>query len=161
MTAGIVAWCDVPAVSRAFRQSLPNGRRRVHFSDEGTKVRRQIMDCYGQLPTGVAVAVAEYTGGDDQVARNECLRALLKAFIDLRVGVAVLDTRGADRDSHDRRVIARALREGLGPAELHYTHRGSRDEPLLALPDAFGWCWGAGGTWKKLVDPLVVVALGP
>lgn len=54
---------------------------------------------------------------------------------------------------------SKARREGRAPAQLRYTHRGSRDEPLLSLPDAVG----AGGTWRHLVDPIVteVLVLGP
>ena len=32
-----------------------------------------------------------------------------------------------------------------------YSHRGSSDEPLLALPDAIGWAVGAGGHFAKQV----------
>lgn len=36
-----------------------------------------------------------------------------------------------------------------------YSHRGSSDEPLLALPDALGWAVGAGGHFAKQVAPSV------
>ena len=160
LTASLIASRDVAKVTKAVKESLPNGRRRAHFSDEGPKLRRRILDSYCRLPTTVAIAVAEYRGGDDQAARNECFKALLGAFVQLRVRVAVLDTRGPDRDAVDRRFIAQALREGHGPSDLQYSHRGSRDEPLLGLPDVFGWRYGAGGAWQEQVVPLLVAKLG-
>jgi hypothetical protein len=74
----------------------------------------------------------------------------------------VLDSRGPDRDRRDRRCIARTLRHIEQPDSLQYTHRGSRDEPLLCLPDAIGWAVGAEGLWKGLAEPVVdeIIELG-
>jgi hypothetical protein len=47
------------------------------------------------------------------------------------------------------------LRDKLAPFDLDYVHRGSRDEALLSLPDAIGWAWGAGGSWRRLVEPMI------
>jgi hypothetical protein len=56
-----------------------------------------------------------------------------------------------------RRILLRAY------PSVQYTHRGSRSEPLLSLPDAIGWAVGAGGMWRRLVEPIVaeVVQVSP
>jgi hypothetical protein len=156
MAAALLVPPDIASTTKSVRGLVPRGQRRTHFSNEGEKERRQIIDTFCQLPINVVIAISAYRGGDDQVARNACIRGLLDTFPRLGVAVAVFDTRDEDRDRADRIEIAAALEAGVGPADLHYTHRGSRDEPLLGLPDAFAWCHGAGGQWKTKIKPKVV-----
>jgi hypothetical protein len=43
-----------------------------------------------------------------------------------------------------------------------FDHRPSRGEPLLWAADAVAWAVGAGGDWKRRIDPVVTVAdIGP
>jgi hypothetical protein len=65
----------------------------------------------------------------------------------------VLDSRG-ERDQRDRQTLARTLAKLR--VDMHYSHRGSKDEPLLGLADAFGWCFGAGKRWGQQVAPHIV-----
>jgi hypothetical protein len=88
---------------------------------------------------------------DDREARNRCLEALVRATNELGVSVLVLDTRGPDRDRQDRVTVALTVR-AASLDRLTYAHRGSRDEPLIALPDAFGWAAGAGKPWRRLIE---------
>jgi hypothetical protein len=90
---------------------------------------------------------AQHLRGDDQPARDRCLRALVEDLGERPVAVLIMDTRGPARDRLDRSTLARAL----GGRELHYSHRGSRDEPLLALPDAVGWAVGAGAPYREII----------
>jgi hypothetical protein len=53
-------------------------------------------------------------------------------------------------------VIRDALVEE-GWSEVTYSHRGSRDEVLLGLPDAVGWAVGAKGRWWGLVSGFTTV----
>lgn len=71
------------------------------------------------------------------------------------VGVVMLDTRQHDRDRLDGAVFKQAIARGHAPAELHYSHRGSLDEPLLWPPDAFVWSYGAGGDWRRRLAPVL------
>jgi hypothetical protein len=129
------------------------GSRRPHLSAEGPARRRRILAAYAALGAEAHVAVAVHDRGDDQVARDRCLGAVLETCRDLGVGRLTLDTRHPDRDRQDRRTIALRLR--AAPFDLDYLHRGSRNEPLLSLPDAIGWAWGAGGEWRRLVAPVI------
>lgn len=159
LAAVLVAVADVQSVTRAMRDSLPPGRRRAHFRSEGARIRRRVLDAYCRLPTRLVVVTAEYRGGNDQVARGACLSAMVEALGPLGVRVLVLDTRDLERDRWDRQVIAQLVRKGQAPPDLVYEHRGSRDELLLGLPDAFAWAYGAGGKWRRQVEPLVALSL--
>ncbi len=154
LTAALVPTSEVAAVSRVVRALTPRGSQRTHLSAERPAARRAILDAYARLPVIVLCAVTEYHGGDDQLSRNICIRILLRSFVGWRVGVATFDTRQPARDVRDRHVIADAINRGGAPQELHYVHRGSRDEVLLSVPDAIGWAIGAGGLWQRHLAPL-------
>jgi hypothetical protein len=155
VTAVIVASGDVHRVAQDVRRVLPPGQRRTHFSAERPSGRRQILDRYCRLAVEAQVAVAEYLGGNDQTARELCLSALSEKFSLRGVKAVVLDSRGPDRDRIDRRLFAHLEKRGLVDPMFTYTHRSSRDEILLGLPDAIGWAYGAGGQWRQQVEPLV------
>lgn len=155
LTAAIIDSTKLQAITQAIRKARPRGNQRTHFSAERPNARRAILDAYTRLDLEVQLAMAEYAGGDDQAARDACLRRFLEYFSRWRVGVVIFDTRGEERDRLDRSLIEQAKREKAAPPELRYTHRGSRNEPLLWVPDAVGWAWGAGKDWRRRVDRLV------
>ncbi len=145
---------DLGSVTRALRSMLPAGRQRLHFSSEGDARRRQILTAIVRLPIVATTVGAPYRRGrDEEPARQRCLVELL-AVISPTVAVLVLDSRGAHRDLNDRRVLRGVVRAS-GRDLPTYSHRGSSDEPLLALPDALGWAVGAGSRFAKQVAPSV------
>jgi len=156
LTAAVVPTMRLQEVTKVIQALVLKGNQRVNLSDESNTRRTQILRAYVALDVPARVAVTAHAGGDDKPARDRCLRALLAGFAELKVQVVLLDTRDEHRNTEDRRVIARAVREGAAP-ELQYDHRRSRSEPLLSLPDAFGWAHGAGGTWRTLVASVVTV----
>lgn len=56
----------------------------------------------------------------------------------------------------DRAILHRAThrvhREGFA---LHYDHRTSSEELLLALPDVAAWCWARSGEWRRRMAPVI------
>jgi hypothetical protein len=36
-----------------------------------------------------------------------------------------------------------------------YEHVDSTSEPLMWISDVVAWCYGAGGHWRKRVDPIL------
>jgi hypothetical protein len=141
VTAVTIPVAALDAARRVVAAVAQRGSKRTHLSAEGASRRRQILADYGRVGPGIEahVAVATYECGDDQAPRNRCLSALVGTCRDLDVVRLTLDTRHPDRDRLDRQAIAAALR--ATPFSLDYVHRGSRDEPLLSLPDAIGWAW--------------------
>jgi hypothetical protein len=146
-----VAARDLGSVTRALRAMVPKGRQRLHFSSEGESQRRQILNGMMRLPiTALTVAAPYQRGRDEEPARGRCIEALI-AGLDPAIVLLVLDSRGAHRDLTDRRVIRGSLLRLAREDGPSYSHRGSSDEPLLALPDALGWSVGAGGYFTRTV----------
>lgn len=155
MTVVVIPAGSLDAARQVVGGVVPRRSRRTHLSAENDGRRRQILRAYSGLGHVEAhIALAPYEGGDDQAPRDRCLALLLATCRRLGVVRLTLDTRLPDRDRLDRRTIAAVVR-GLAPFDLDYHHRGSRDEPLLSLPDAIGWAWGAGHAWRRMVEPVI------
>ena len=157
LTAVTVRSVDLASLAKTIRSGVHAGSHRVHFSSEGDKRRRAILRVYANLDVGVTVIRTPHLRRvDDQPARERCITAMLGGP-DAEIPTAVvLDTRGPDRDHLDR-VLIRRLAVSRSLDRLTYVHRGSRDELLLALPDAFGWAAGPGGPWRKLIAPVATL----
>jgi hypothetical protein len=152
---------DLAAISRVVRRGIPKGQQRVHFSAERDRRRREILRSYVALDISAVTLLTPYgRQSDDQVARNRCLRALALAAVGLEIVSLVLDSRGAARDRLDRSTLGRALARASND-RIVYAHRGSRDEVLLALPDAIGWAIGAGNPWRATVEPICELRIAP
>ena len=154
LTAVEIAARDTAQVSRALRRIVPRGQYRVHFSSESDARRRAALNLLVDLPITATTYMARYDRrSDDQVVRDLCLRAFVSE-LSYQVRLVVLDSRGPHRDRLDRIVLRDMLRVAER-VEVTYSHRGSRDEPLLALPDALGWAVGARRPWPSLVASVV------
>lgn len=139
--------------SKAVRAAILPGQFRIHLSSERPPRQRSILRAYGRLDIAATVYEAPYRRGeDDQPARDLCLKALVADLDGSPIGVLVLDTRGPQRDRLDRLTLGLALPRDHA---VHYSHRGSRDEPLLSLPDAIGWA--VGRTHRSLIDAVTTV----
>ncbi len=138
---------------------LPRGRSRVHFSSENAARRRQLLDVIVSQPIQPTTYLSPYRRGEnDMPSRNLCLEAMVES-LGSTVTVLILDTRGADRDRNDRRILRSGL-TAVGRADsVSYSHRGSRDEMLLSLPDAVGWAIGAGRHFAAVGSRLTETVL--
>lgn len=56
---------------------------------------------------------------------------------------------------HDRRTLHRVLLGSDGQPMVRYQHLRPYEESLLWIPDFVAWCWARGGTWRKLIQPVV------
>ncbi|WP_255632240.1 hypothetical protein [Amycolatopsis sp. TNS106] len=66
--------------------------------------------------------------------------------------------------SHDDRLpgcLQKALGHRPSKTELTYEHLNSTAEPLLWISDAVGWCFGAGGTWRRRASRLIDSVIEP
>ncbi|HWB34749.1 MAG TPA: hypothetical protein VHA75_01865, partial [Rugosimonospora sp.] len=59
------------------------------------------------------------------------------------------------RDHIDRRTIYTALQSLGVPPSLRYEHLRGHEEPLLWIPDAIAWAYGAGGDWRRRISSLL------
>lgn len=88
--------------------------------------------------------------------RAACLRALVEdqsAGDDVRV---VLD-QDESLISWDNQRLIEYTRAADCRESLHYQHKPSHSDALLAFPDAIAWCWAKGASWRTLVEPIVTV----
>ncbi|MGH3941087.1 MAG: hypothetical protein ACRDTG_21095 [Pseudonocardiaceae bacterium] len=149
LSAALVDPSDLARLRKVLRALLLAGQRELHFKKEKPPRRRQLADRI--VAAGATITV--YTAGcrhGDEAARQRCLQQLAHDLIKTRAHRLVLEGR-EDRDVID----ARTLRTTLGPQPslggLTYEHVESTQEPLLWIPDALGWCYGAGGDWRRRV----------
>ena len=89
---------------------------------------------------------------ESDARRRTALRALVDLPISATTFLAPYDRRSDDQIA--RNICLEALR-AVGRDDVAYSHRGSRDELLLALPDALGWAIGARRPWRQMVSEVV------
>jgi hypothetical protein len=56
---------------------------------------------------------------------------------------------------HDRKLVRAKLRAAGVEDVVGCDHLRSREEQLLAIPDAIAWCFTKGGEWHKLAESLI------
>lgn len=149
-----VAAGDLAMVRRRLRSFLLPGQRRLHFVDERTQRRQQLLDEFSRLPIRAQVIAVRVGTPPEAEARRVALTAIL-SNLDPAVDRLIIESRHG-RDHQDRRVIATVLRTLRRPRPLHYDHRLPHEEPGLWLPDGIAWATGAGGAWSKRLEAIPV-----
>ncbi|MTD55005.1 hypothetical protein [Amycolatopsis pithecellobii] len=140
-----------PARKRLSGLLLP-GQRELHFKTEKPPRRRLLADRIAELPVATNIYETACTPKTEEQARQRCLEQAMSDLIERRAHRVVLDSR-EEQDRHDRTTIYRAL--GRQGTELAHEHLNSASVPLLWIPDAVAWCYGAGGDWRRRVMPVV------
>lgn len=132
------------------RDLLLPGCRRVHFKTEKDSRRRFIASSL--VRAGHAVHLYTARGPSEKV-RAVLLERLVSDAIDFGVTRLVLDSRDPAGNDRDRLVIG--TRTKAREAGVVYEHINSWAEPALWISDAVAWCHGAGGDWRRRIDPIV------
>ncbi|WP_367133491.1 hypothetical protein [Saccharothrix sp. HUAS TT1] len=130
-----------------------SGERRVHFQAENDSRRRRVVARLVEQSLRVRI----YTGrGRQDAVRAALLRELVAEVLDAGARRLVIESRGVARDRDDRREIVGTLQRLRAPGDaLSYEHFRPHEDPALWIPDAVAWCFGAGGDWRRRVEPLV------
>ncbi|TNC20820.1 DUF3800 domain-containing protein [Amycolatopsis alkalitolerans] len=139
-----------PARKRLSGLLLP-GQRELHFKTEKPPRRRLLADRIAELPLATFIYETGRTPKTEEQDRQRCLEQVVHDLVELDAHRMVLDSRD-HRDKHDRATIYRALGQ---KTDLTHTHLNSTSAPLLWIPDAVAWCYGAGGDWRRRVMPIV------
>jgi hypothetical protein len=160
LAAALLCPAELAPVRSTMRGLRVRGERKVHFKHEREPIQKKIAAelVSRQLRTRV------YTGtGRPEVVRQLALHELVLDVLSLGTRRLVLDSRGRVGDQADRRVIHSALRAAKAePDTLSYEHVRSHEEPALWISDAVAWCFGAGGEWRRRIEPIIekVIDLG-
>lgn len=142
---------ELPALRKELRGLVLPGQRRLHMTKESDRRRRTITSTICALDVDATVLNAGRRG-HELVARAACLDGLVA------VAPAGPTTIVLERDDSiigfDHRELYRLVQAG-DRHDLHYEHRRSADEPILAIADAIAWCWTRGSEWRDRVRPVV------
>lgn len=126
-------------------------QRRLHFKTESDPRRRAILSQLARSEAHVRIYVST---GDEITARAECLTQLTSDLIGFDARRLVIESRQG-RDQADRHVIFATLEAHDHAGSPTYEHMLPHEEPLLWIPDAVAWAYGAGGDWRRRVDPMI------
>lgn len=150
----VVDPADLAPTRRQLSALLLRGQRELHFKTEKPPRRRLLADRISRLPLATYIYETGRTPKTEEQDRQRCLEQATHDLVELRARRAVLDSRD-HRDSHDTATIYRALGRRPSETEVTYEHLNSASVPLLWIPDAVAWCYGAGGHWRRRVMPIV------
>jgi Flp pilus assembly protein TadB len=136
LAAVIVADNDFEHHRQALRALLYRGQRRLHWRDESTRHRNQIIGAVRRLPpTGAVVIATGMAPKRQERARRKRIERLLAELTGRGIASAVFDRRHEELDARDRVLIAALKRQRSLPAAFRASWQPATDEPLLWLPD--------------------------
>lgn len=157
LAAAILEPAELAAARTLLRALRQGAQSRIHFQTESDVRRRKII---AEL-VAVGLRTRIYVGGGrDEAVRQTCLQRMVGDLLSAGAKRLVLETRGRREDLADRHTIRTVLGPRPSAAGLEYEHLRAREEPLLWVPDAVAWCYGAGGDWRRRVSPLVDAVIG-
>jgi hypothetical protein len=154
MAVAIVRPARLDLLRRAMRTLLLPGQRELHFHNEKETRQRTLADAIARLPVEVSIYTTSSATRNDEPAREACVRQLAEDLADRQAHRLVIDSR-QERDKLDKRTIRTVLLHHAHGADLVYEHVESPQECLLWIADAVAWCYGAGGHWRRRVDPVI------
>lgn len=138
---------------REVRGLLLSGQRRVHFTKEGTRRRRELATALIGLDLDASIFVCRLRlGRGEAEARALCLAAIVQDLQRRGEPVSLVLESRHHQDGDDQPIVAAARRR---QPSLSYEHVDGDHDPLLWLPDAFAWLYGAGGDWRRRVEPVL------
>ena len=150
-----------PANLRGLRRELRNlllpGQRELHFKREWEPRQRQLVRAIARLPICVHIYLRSCDRAEE-LARQACIERLACDLLDRGAHRLVLDSR-SELDSKDEATIRAAVKRHPHETRFRYEHVDSTSESLLWVADAVAWCFGAGGHWRKRVEPIVAVVV--
>ena len=135
LAAVIVADTDADSHRAALRALLLRGQLLLHWRDESTARRSQLITAMSALRhTGAIVIATAAAPRRQERARRKCIERLLAELASRAITTVVFERRHPDLDAHDRTMIAALRHQQTLPAAIRAP--GSRpSEPLLWLPD--------------------------
>jgi hypothetical protein len=158
MTVVTVPPARVEIARATMRSLLLPGERRIHAAKESPPRRRQILDHIARSDQ-MAATVLRYrrlAGIDRVTGRKALIEATTNLVVESSVSLWTLDDIPPSQRSRDRNIIGHALARA-GAHQIIFDHRRSHEEPLLWAADAICWAVGAGGDWRRRVQPIVTI----
>jgi hypothetical protein len=151
-----------PATRQAradMRRLLLQGQRRIHTSDESARRRKLVLDTIGGLDDIQATALCfrRPLGIGRVEARRRVLQVATRHLASQGVVAWTLDDQDRAQLARDRATIGSTLAQLGAGTTLSYNHRPSASDSMLWIADAVCWAVGAGGHWRRRIDPVLSV----
>ncbi|HWE88369.1 MAG TPA: hypothetical protein VG317_02750, partial [Pseudonocardiaceae bacterium] len=153
LAAAIVEPARLGPTRRALRALLMPGQREIHFCKEKPPRQRSVSDAVARLPVKVRI-YHRTCGRQNEPARQQCVSAMVRDLLDIDARRLVIDSRD-ERDMHDQRTLHEALVKRPQESSLVYEHGPSTGDALLWIADVAAWCYGAGGSWRTRINPII------
>jgi hypothetical protein len=154
LSAAVVATGDLSVARGKLRELCKPGQRRIHMKDENDSRRREILSTLVGLGLQVYLYRAPVAGRPIRESRDQCLRALVPALLDLDVTRLVIES--CSQDHRDEQIIQPILNERAATGRLSWLHSAPSADPLLWAADATAWAFGKGGDWRRRVEGVIV-----
>ena len=130
------------------------GQRELHFKKEKSPRRRLLADRIAALPATSWLYTTSCTPKTAEQDRQRCLAEAVRDLVEAGAYRVIIDSR-QEQDKHDQVTIYRTLGGSPSAPLVVYEHHESTAAPLLWIPDAVAWCYGAGGDWRRRISPAV------
>ena len=149
----VVAEKDALRLRALLRKLLLPGQRSIHFHQEGSRRRKQILQIMlAQELQCVAITVKGRTG---KTSRNASIKALASHRVSRGFVRLVFELDESSLDS-DNRVLNDFTYSKKLRGNLTWSHIVRHQEPLLWVADAVAWCLNRGGDWERMVRPMII-----
>ena len=87
-------------------------------------------------------------------AREACLTRIVEDLASVG-GERLVIERTTPQSATTSGPCTRLSGSSASPGSLQYVHLRAKEETLLALPDAFAWCYAKGGEWRRRTQALL------
>lgn len=154
LVASVHVSTDLAALRGLVRGLLLPGQRYLHMKDEKDGRKRTIARAFVDAGVQATVYRAGATYRNERQRRAACLYALVEDHAAVGGARIVLDEDETMVRFDNQRLIEYTRAAGCRDT-LHYEHKRSHSDALLAIPDAIAWCWAKGGQWRTLISPAV------
>ena len=136
LAAVIVADTDAELYRETLRALLYRGQLRLHWRDESSRRRGQLIEAVGGLRhTGAVVIATGMTPRRQERARRKCIERLLAELSGRGIGSVVFERRHPGLDTRDQALIGALRRQQSLPAGFRAAWKAADGEPLLWLAD--------------------------
>lgn len=158
LCAAVVPVADIASARRMMRDLKPKNRDRLHMKDEGRN-RDQIISKFVQMKpidrAHIFVGALRGTRRTQRQVRTQCLEALGAYAADNGVTRILVESCSQDKQDHAAVVGALAARAATDRVRVMIDRPTSHE--LLWAADLVAWAYGAGGTARNAISPLVTV----
>ncbi len=157
MAAAVVGGDDLTPARAVVHNLLKPGQRHLHMKDEADGRKKTIAKALAAAGLRAVIYDAGRRHPTQLQARAACLGDLVDDLAISDAETLIVIDQDETLVHFDRQLLYRAVRAAGREATLHYEHRRATTESLLAIPDAFAWCWAKGSHWRTHIRSVVTV----